>query len=252
VSNWVADIGHAVAVTLLLVVAIEAGPPVVGTASYALVLVSSTSLVLRRRFPAAVLVLATACTLAVYIMDQPDVFIELPVLIALYTALRSGHRAIGISTGLGYLLSLVVMNVAILPGHPAREEIQDRVMLLGWFVAAMMLGEAARLREKRAADQVRNDQETALRLAGEERLRIARELHDSLTHSISVIKVQAGVAVHLARKRNEDVPEALLAIQEASSDAVRELRETLSVLRGDGMPCPNRSTGRRTGSSRRH
>jgi signal transduction histidine kinase len=127
----------------------------------------------------------------------------------------------------------VVMNVAILPGHPAREEIQDRVMLLGWFVAAMMLGEAARLREKRAADQVRSHQETVLRQAGEERLRIARELHDSLTHSISVIKVQAGVAVHLARKRNEDVSEALLAIQEASSDAVRELRETLSVLRGE-------------------
>ena len=69
-------------------------------------------------------------------------------------------------------------------------------------------------------------------------LRIARELHDSLTHSISVIQVQAGVAVHLARKRGEDVPPALLAIQEAGADAVRELRATLGVLRseedGDG------------------
>jgi signal transduction histidine kinase len=72
----------------------------------------------------------------------------------------------------------------------------------------------------------------------EERLRIARELHDSLTHSISVIQVQAGVAVHLARKRGEDVPPALVAIQEAGADAVRELRATLGVLRseedGDG------------------
>jgi signal transduction histidine kinase len=65
----------------------------------------------------------------------------------------------------------------------------------------------------------------------EERLRIARELHDSLTHSISVIQVQAGVAVHLARKRGEEVPPALLAIQEAGTDAARELRATLSVLR---------------------
>jgi signal transduction histidine kinase len=233
VSKWIADIGHAVAVTLLLVAAIEAGPPVVSTPGYALVVINSLSLVWRRRFPAAILILTAACTLAVYILDRPDIFIELPVLVALYTALRAGHRVIGIGTGLTYLLSMVVMNVAILPGHPAREEIQDRVMLLGWFVAAMMLGEAARLREKRAADQARSHQETALRLAGEERLRIARELHDSLTHSISVIKVQAGVAVHLARKRNEDVPEALLAIQEASSDAVRELRETLGALRGD-------------------
>jgi signal transduction histidine kinase len=65
----------------------------------------------------------------------------------------------------------------------------------------------------------------------EERLRIARELHDSLTHSISVIQVQAGVAEHLARKRGEEVPPALLAIKEAGTDAARELRATLSVLR---------------------
>ena len=75
-------------------------------------------------------------------------------------------------------------------------------------------------------------------MAMEERLRIARELHDSLTHSISVIQVQAGVAVHLARKRGEDVPPALAAIQEAGADAARELRATLGVLRseedGDG------------------
>jgi signal transduction histidine kinase len=65
----------------------------------------------------------------------------------------------------------------------------------------------------------------------EERLRIARELHDSLTHSISVIQVQAGVAEHLARKRGEEVPPALAAIREAGADAARELRATLSVLR---------------------
>ena len=83
-----------------------------------------------------------------------------------------------------------------------------------------------------------NQDEVARRRAMEERLRIARELHDSLTHSISVIQVQAGVAVHLARKRGEEVPPALLAIQEAGADAVRELRATLGVLRseedGDG------------------
>jgi len=66
----------------------------------------------------------------------------------------------------------------------------------------------------------------------EERLRIARELHDSLTHSISVIQVQAGVAAHLARKRGEEVPAALAAIQEAGADASRELRSTLGALRG--------------------
>jgi signal transduction histidine kinase len=92
--------------------------------------------------------------------------------------------------------------------------------------------------EQRAEEAERTRDEAAQRRAMEERLRIARELHDSLTHSISVISVQAGVAAHLARKRGEDVPPALLAIQEAGADAARELRTTLSVLRsardGDG------------------
>jgi signal transduction histidine kinase len=92
--------------------------------------------------------------------------------------------------------------------------------------------------EQRAEEAERTRDEAARRRAMEERLRIARELHDSLTHSISVIQVQAGVAVHLARKRGEEVPPALMAIQEAGADAVRELRATLGVLRssedGDG------------------
>ena len=87
--------------------------------------------------------------------------------------------------------------------------------------------------EQRAEEAMRTRDEAARRMAVEERLRIARELHDSLTHSISVIQVQAGVAVHLARKRGEEVPPALAAIQEASTDAARELRATLSVLRSE-------------------
>jgi signal transduction histidine kinase len=92
--------------------------------------------------------------------------------------------------------------------------------------------------EQRAERAERTKDEAAQRRAMEERLRIARELHDSLTHSISVIQVQAGVAVHLAHKHGEEVSPALMAIQEASTDAVRELRATLGVLRseedGDG------------------
>jgi signal transduction histidine kinase len=87
--------------------------------------------------------------------------------------------------------------------------------------------------EQRAEDAERTRDEAARSRAMEERLRIARELHDSLTHSISVICVQAGVAAHLARKRGEEVPSALLAIQEAGADAARELRTTLSVLRSE-------------------
>jgi signal transduction histidine kinase len=115
--------------------------------------------------------------------------------------------------------------------------------MTGWLVATAVgvfasIQWNARLREveRRAEEAERTRDEAARRRAVEERLRIARELHDSLTHSISVIKVQAGVAAHLARKNGEEPSAALLAIQEASTDAVRELRSTLEVLRRDEEP----------------
>ena len=113
-----------------------------------------------------------------------------------------------------------------------------RFYATGWLVSAVVgafgfVQWQAHLREveRRAEQAERTRDEVARRRAVEERLRIARDLHDSLTHSISVIKVQAGVAAHLARKNGEEPSDALLAIQEASSDAVRELRSTLDVLR---------------------
>src|SRR6201985_3243419 len=115
-----------------------------------------------------------------------------------------------------------------------------RFYAAGWVISAGVMGVTAymwqlhiREVEQRAEEAERTRDEAARRRAMEERLRIARELHDSLTHSISVIQVQAGVAVHLARKRGEDVPPALLAIQEAGTEASRELRTTLSVLRSE-------------------
>src|ERR671911_3824 len=100
------------------------------------------------------------------------------------------------------------------------------------------VGDALRQAERRADEAERTREETARRRADEERLHIARELHDSLTHQISVIKVQAEVAVHLARKRGEQVPEALLAIREAGREAARELRATLEALRDDDKNPP--------------
>src|SRR3984957_19597918 len=122
---------------------------------------------------------------------------------------------------------------------------RQRFYAAGWLISAGVMAVTFRMWqlhirevEERALEAERTSDEAARRRAVEERLRIARELHDSLTHSISVIQIQAGVAEHLARKRGEDVPPALAAIREAGADAARELRATLSVLRstedGDG------------------
>jgi signal transduction histidine kinase len=114
----------------------------------------------------------------------------------------------------------------------------SRFRTAGWVISAGVMVVTfgmwqlhVREAERRAEEAERTRDEAAQRKAMEERLRIARELHDSLTHSISVIQVQAGVAEHLARKRGEEVPPALQAIHEAGADAARELRATLSVLR---------------------
>jgi signal transduction histidine kinase len=113
-----------------------------------------------------------------------------------------------------------------------------RLHTTGWLISAGVTLVAFRMWhlhlrevEQRAEEAERTRDEMAQRRAMEERLRIARELHDSLTHSISVIQVQSGVAVHLAGKRGEEAPPALKAIQEAATDAARELRSTLGVLR---------------------
>src|ERR1700754_2010656 len=115
-----------------------------------------------------------------------------------------------------------------------------RFYAAGWLISAGVMVVTSRIWqlhlrevEQRAEEAERTKDEAARRRAVEERLRIARELHDSLTHSISVIQVQAGVEVHLAGKRGDEGPPALLALQEDSADAARELRATLSVLRSD-------------------
>ena len=117
---------------------------------------------------------------------------------------------------------------------------RQRFYAAGWLISAGVMVVTLRMWqlhvrevEQRADEAERTKDEAARRRAMEERLRIARELHDSLTHSISVIQIQAGVAVHLARKRGEEVSPALLAIQEAGTDAGRELRATLGVLRSE-------------------
>jgi signal transduction histidine kinase len=80
-------------------------------------------------------------------------------------------------------------------------------------------------------------EEEALRRVAEERLRIARDLHDSVAHSMASISVQAGVGAHVLDDRPEDARAALLANKHASGNALAELRATLGMLRSsDAAP----------------
>ncbi|MFJ5063114.1 sensor histidine kinase [Streptomyces nigra] len=191
----------------------------------------------RRRVPLAVLVITGLC--AVGYLGAGFEALAVPYLVAVYGSVRAGHRAVTLAVSVGLL---VVLNLTAWVFHddgPREAVTQARHTLeLAWLIAAFAAGEAVRQAERRADEAERSREETALRRADEERLRIARELHDSLTHQISVIKVQSEVAVHVARRRGEQVSEALLAIQQAGREASRELRATLEALRDDDTTPP--------------
>ncbi|MEV5414194.1 sensor histidine kinase [Thermopolyspora sp. NPDC052614] len=241
VRRWrpLAPDGLLAATVALLLAVVVFRTPGWGAPDIVAALVGSLVLVVWRRAPLVSLLVGTACMLVIAVRIHPGPLAAFPVLLSVFAAVRAGHR---LAAGLAGTIFVAAGLAVSLSGDDGFARSFDYVSLLvGWFVASGIAGTVTRHRqayleeaERRAAEAERTREEVARRRAGEERLRIARELHDSLTHSISIIKVQAGVAVHLARKRGEDVPPALLAIQEASRDAMRELRATLEVLRDPG------------------
>ncbi|HYN94273.1 MAG TPA: histidine kinase [Pilimelia sp.] len=232
----VRDVAIAVGVAATLLVAGLSGDHAAGDRrllGYALLVAGGLALAARRRAPVPVLGVTGLCA-----VGHQAVGLDVPAvafLFAVYAAVRAGHRRLTVAAAVLMLAALPLAALA-----PAQEATVGEALArargaleLAWLVAAGAAGEALRQAERRADEAERTREETALRRANEERLHIARELHDTLTHQISIIKVQAGVAVHLARKRGEEVPAALLAIEEAGREASRELRATLEALRDD-------------------
>jgi signal transduction histidine kinase len=236
VEDWVIAVGVAGA---LLVTGVSGQPSSTDrdVLGYALLTAGGLALAARRRAPVAVLAVSGLCAVAYQAagFDVPAV----AYLFAVYAAVRAGHRAAAVAASLTVLAALPLAALASGLHDTGEAFAQARGALeIAWLIAAGAAGEALRQAERRADEAERTREETARRRADEERLRIARELHDSLTHQISVIKVQADVAVHVARRRGEEVPEALLAIQEAGREAARELRVTLEALRDDDTAPP--------------
>ena len=103
-----------------------------------------------------------------------------------------------------------------------------------WLLVLLAAAELVRLRGQREAELERSRDEQLARRASEERMRIARDLHDVVAHNISVINVQANTALHLMDRQPDRAREALTAIHEVSKQALAELRSVLGVLRADG------------------
>lgn len=114
--------------------------------------------------------------------------------------------------------------------------------VVGWALVVLVTAELIRMRGQRAAETARTRAEEERRQASEERLRMARELHDVLAHNISMINVQAGVALHLMDENPEQARTALAAIKEASKEALGEMRGVIGALRAQGETAPRAPT----------
>jgi signal transduction histidine kinase len=193
-------------------------------------------LAVRRRSPVAALVLTTVLALAYDILDLPGGLYTIPLAIALFSVADSGRRLVAIVGVAVIAVGFLAVGLVLGRGHVS--DLENAAWFAGWLVASVVLGEVTRGRrayleeaERRAVEAERTREEEARRRAGEERMRIARELHDVLAHRISLISVQAGVGAHLLDRQPEQARASLIAIHEASREALQELRATLGVLR---------------------
>lgn len=202
-----------------------------------LIAAASLALAFRRTAPVSVGAVTIAAAVVYYARHYPGVFAAAPALAAIYTTAAQGRRrpaiALAAAFGMSAYALIALSDVDPRPGG-------EFGLLSGWLVAMVVAGEVVRGRraylrevEHRAVEAERTKDEAALRRVGEERLWIAQELHDTLTHTISVMNVQTAVAQQYLDRDPERARQALAAVRESGGEAMNELRSTLRVLRAD-------------------
>lgn len=207
-------------------------------------------MLVRRRYPVLALVATSAGLIAYYFGDYPPVGLAVPVAAALYSAAEQDRLrwAVGTSAGL----------VAVSTFFRVREG-DDLFYLLGYelattaavMAAAIALGDGVLARRMYRAEHRRREvlllaerEHEAAERVEQERLRIARDLHDVLAHTVAVVSIQSDVATEALDDEDDAATRAALAaIRSASSEATRELRSTLAVLRRPADDEPVLPTG---------
>ena len=212
---------------------------------YTLLIAGPLLLIGRRRRPGLVLAGTAACAVAYYLHGYVWGPAFTAPAVALVAAVTGGHRraawitaaaAVAADSGLSALFS---GSGPVTEKRPTLGSVLGELTLMG---LVLVFAEVVRGRTEKAAEGRRARAEEQRRRASEERLRIARELHDVLAHNISMINVQAGVALHLMDQPGEDreagTRAALTAIKSASKEALAEMRSVIGVLRQQGEEVP--------------
>ncbi len=234
---WV-DVAVAVVVAVSLVLgsagaAVDQVPPrhVLDAAAQVILVLGGAGLLLWRRWPAVFLgseVVLSSVYLARGYPTGPFL-----IMVGVAAFVFASRRGIWVTLA-GAVPAAVVLVVADLVGY-AQTGISGRagaVAQAGWVIVPALIG--GLLRETRSA-RARAAEEAAGRRVEQERLRMQREVHDVVGHGLSVISLQAGVALHVLSRRPEHARSALEAIRATSREALEELRATLATSPVDGV-----------------
>ncbi|MGV8881116.1 MAG: sensor histidine kinase [Rhodoglobus sp.] len=197
--------------------------------SLVLAVLAAVVLLAARRWPGPVVAVVAALACADFLLSNPGPpYIALAF--AVVGAIVRGARAWAwISVGGGWVITVVIAIITSPALHPAGVALTTLGILI-----VFGIGESMRTRREHFAEFQRRVSERKQTEVQAERVRIARELHDVLAHSLSQINVQAGVGLHLAEKQPEKAREALASIKETSKTALDEVRAVLGVLRAEG------------------
>jgi signal transduction histidine kinase len=204
-------------------------------------------LLARRRHPVLVLCAVNVTTLLFMLRGYTLGPVFMTLAAAIVAAVTAGHRraawlieAAEYAAFFGVSALMQALDVRLLPSWPLT--VTQALTALAWTLVVLGGAEIVRIRSERMAETRHARAEEERRRASEERLRIARELHDVLAHNISMINVQAGVALHLMDAQPEQARTALAAIKEASKEALTEMRSVIGVLRQTGEAAPRAPT----------
>lgn len=208
--------------------------------SLLLITLGAAALVLRRRAPMTVLALTGTASVIESVTGDPRAPVAMSAVIALYTVASTTDRPTTWRVG---LLTMTVLTGSAMLAGPLPWYAQENLAIFAWTGIGATAGDAVRSRRafvaairERAERAERTREEEARRRVAEERLRIARDLHDVVAHHIALVNVQAGVASHVMDKRPDQAKEALAHVREASRSALNELRATVGLLRQSGDP----------------
>ena len=195
-----------------------------------LCVVGPLALIAIRRFPGPVVAFVSAvAALDLFVTGPNNAPIYIALAFAIVGSIRHGARVWAWSSvGSAWIISLTVSLIFGSEWTPFRIAATTLVILI-----CFGIGESSRTRAERFAQMARIRTQRRQSEVQAERVRIARELHDVLAHSLSQINVQAGVGLHLMDSQPEKARDALASIKESSKSALDEVRSVLGILRSE-------------------